>query len=100
MPPIKEFPAFTPLIKVTIGNLVEILGHELSSLVKSYDKVFYCEDNITLDEWIDKFDYPLTKEDFFSDGVHPSKLTYQAWAKDVAQKLYLNPEIKASLSVQ
>jgi hypothetical protein len=26
MPPIKAFPAFTPLIKYSIGNLVEILG--------------------------------------------------------------------------
>ena len=26
-----------------------------------------------------------TPEDFFSDGVHPSELAYQVWAKDVAE---------------
>jgi lysophospholipase L1-like esterase len=30
MPPIKSFPAFTPLIKLTIGNLVELLGDALA----------------------------------------------------------------------
>src|SRR5690606_25809333 len=39
MPPVKEFPAFTPLIKFIIGNLVEILGEELGDLVKKYDNV-------------------------------------------------------------
>ena len=84
MPPIKDFPAFTPLIKFTIGNLVEILGRELDLTVQKYPKVFYSNSIIKLADWIEKFDRPLQPSDFFSDGVHPSKLTYQTWAREIA----------------
>jgi len=97
MPPIKEFPAFTPLIKFTIGNLVEILGAELQKIVNEYQNVFYFGDRITLKRWIDKFQLNAKKEDFFSDGVHPSKLTYQTWAKDIANQVFENKKIKNAL---
>ena len=82
MPPIKEFPAFTSLIKLTIGNLVEILGKELKGIVSSQENVFYYDDIITLDHWKKHLQLSNPISDFFSDGVHPSKLTYQVWAKD------------------
>lgn len=94
MPPIKEFPAFTSLIKFTIGNLVEILGRELQCVVKDYDHVFYFGERITLREWNNKFNLSARNEDYFSDGIHPSKLAYQTWAKDIANKVYGNNEIK------
>jgi lysophospholipase L1-like esterase len=28
------------------------------------------------------------ESDFFSDGIHPSKLTYQTWAKEMAIFLF------------
>jgi lysophospholipase L1-like esterase len=87
MPPIKEFPAFTPLIKFTIGNLVEILGQELKSLVQNYENVLYFDDIITLDEWVERYQIKADASAFFSDGVHPSKLTYQTWAKDLALRV-------------
>lgn len=97
MPPIKEFPAFTPLIKFTIGNLVEILGDELQKVVKEFKDVFYFEEKITLKQWTDKFQLKAKKEDFFSDGVHPSKLTYQTWAKDMANKVSDNQDLNNTL---
>lgn len=84
MPPIKEFPAFTPLIKFVIGNLVEILGYEVKGLVNNFDQVIYFDDKITLKEWQERLNIDGQPSDFFSDGVHPSKLTYQTWAKDLA----------------
>lgn len=100
MPPIKEFPAFTPLIKFTIGNLVAILGEELEKLVNNYENVFYFGEQITLKTWINKFGLNKGIADFFSDGVHPSKLTYQIWAKDIAMKVSQNTEIKEALQLQ
>ena len=94
MPPIKEFPAFPPLIKFTVGNLVEILGTELQKTVDDYENVFYFDEKITLSGWIEKFDLNTKKEDFFSDGIHPSKLTYQTWAKDIANKTSKNNTIQ------
>lgn len=97
MPPIKEFPAFTPLIKFTVGNLVEILGEELQKAVDDYENVFYFGEKITLQGWIDKFQFNKSKEDFFSDGIHPSKLTYQTWAKDIANEVSKNESIRNAL---
>ncbi len=97
MPPIKEFPAFTSLIKFTVGNLVEILGEELKEVVTGHENAFYFGDKITLREWIEKFQLRKKKEDFFSDGVHPSKLTYQTWAKDIAREIFSTEEINKAL---
>lgn len=85
MPPIKEFPAFTKTIKFVVGNLVEFLGKELIEVVSSHDEVFYDNEIITTQAWVKRFNIKASKENFFSDGVHPSKLTYQVWAKNMAQ---------------
>ena len=85
MPPIKEFPAFTPIIKGTIGNLVEILGQTLASVVQKYRGVYYAEEIITIDGWAQRYQQSADTKQYFSDGVHPSKITYQIWAKDMAQ---------------
>lgn len=85
MPPIKDFPAFPPLIKFTIGNLVEILGVELTSVVSTFSKVYYSSKIIKLEEWLNKDTSKRHPGDFFSDGVHPSLLTYQIWASEIAK---------------
>ena len=84
MPPIKDFPAFTPAIKFVIGNLVELFGTELQEVARSKPDVYFSSDRITLSDWIEKLQSRYTREDFFSDGVHPSKLTYQTWAREMA----------------
>ena len=87
MPPIKEFPAFTELIKFTVGNLVEILGKELKQVTQNQQNVYYYARTITLKSWIKELEIEASSSDFFSDGVHPSKLTYRAWAMDFANYL-------------
>ncbi|NQZ76069.1 MAG: SGNH/GDSL hydrolase family protein [Ekhidna sp.] len=86
MPPIKDFPAFTPLIKFTIGNLVEIFGEELRKICTHHDNVYFLSDRIRLSQWIEKTGSSSDK-DFFSDGVHPSELTYRIWAQESAKKI-------------
>jgi lysophospholipase L1-like esterase len=84
MPPIKEFPAFTKLIKFVVGNLVEILGKRLHKRVRKKSAVYYNNEIITLENWRKKFNLKQDIESFFSDGVHPSKMAYQIWGKDMA----------------
>lgn len=84
MPPIKEFPAFTPLIQQTIGNLVEWHGQELQKIVANQTNVIYNKKVLRIKDWLKGDLVDKTVQDFFSDGVHPSKLTYQTWAKDFA----------------
>lgn len=97
MPPIKEFPAFTPVMKYTIGNLVELFGRVLEDVVDKYDKVYYVGEVISIALWTEKFSLNASKSDFFSDGVHPSKLTYQLWAKDMAMRIDSDSEIRNAL---
>lgn len=84
MPPIKEFPAFTNTIKFVIGNLVEILGKRLHRKVKSRKNIYYNNEIIRLETWQKRYNVKGEVSDFFSDGVHPSMLTYQIWGKDMA----------------
>jgi len=88
MPPIKEFPAFTKTIQLVIGNLVELLGDELNDLIKDFDRVFYDEKQLEVNEWLNAFDEPKTVYDFFSDGVHPSPLTYQTWGQQIGKYIF------------
>lgn len=85
MPPIKEFPAFTKTLKFTIGNLVEIFGSELNKVIQEYPNVFYNPEIITLQKWKNRYQVQGETSRFFSDGIHPSTITYQTWAKDFAQ---------------
>lgn len=94
MPPIKEFPAFTSLMKFTIGNLVNILGDALENLVKDFDHVYYHALKVTCKDFIERYQLQCTPSDFFCDGVHPSKLTYQIWAKDVAAHIMKTDALK------
>lgn len=85
MPPIKDFPAFTKLVKFVIGNLVEIHGATLAKVVREFDNVHFNPEILKIADWVDKLGGKLSTSDFFSDGVHPSKLSYQAWGKDFAE---------------
>jgi lysophospholipase L1-like esterase len=87
MPPIKEFPAFTSLIKFTLGNMVEYFGQELEELLKDQPNTYYNPEVIRLDYWTKELNMDNDPTAFFSDGVHPSGLTYQTWAKDFGKFL-------------
>ncbi|AUC85161.1 GDSL family lipase [Polaribacter sp. ALD11] len=92
MPPIKEFPAFTKPIKFVIGNLVEILGERLQTIIKDKKNVYYYNEVITLDKWSKKHALPNNNSKiYFSDGVHPSELTYNVWGKEMA--LFIKSEL-------
>jgi lysophospholipase L1-like esterase len=95
MPPIKEFPAFTSLMKFTLGNLVELLGEELEKTIDNKSNVYYQRNTITLKDWTVRMNINGSEKDFFSDGVHPSQLTYQTWAKDFAMFIVENKMIES-----
>lgn len=97
MPPIKNFPAFTPLIKFTVGNLVEMLGDELRNIAEETDHVFYYGRKITFEDWNARFGIAYEPEKYFSDGVHPALITYQIWAKDVADYIANDEALKDAM---
>ena len=87
MPPIKKFPAFSFSMRFVLGNLVEILGEELARTVQSFENVSYYDKPIDVEKWCRELGIEPKPELFFSDGVHPSELTYQIWAKDTALEI-------------
>ena len=96
MPPIKDFPAFPLLIRVFIGNLVDILGNELLTTVSKFDGVHYSDTKIRVRDW--KAKLKSEDGDFFSDGVHPSKLTYGLWAKELTSFVWETEGLREKLS--
>lgn len=90
MPPIKEFPAFTPVLKFTLGNMVEFFGEELADLIKNQPNTYYNAEVIRLVDWTEALGLDNDPEAFFSDGVHPSGLTYTTWGANFGTFLLSN----------
>ena len=83
MPPIKSFPAMTRILQLTLGNLISLHGEALKLVIQNYDNVYYNSEKITLANWSRKYKIENDASKYFSDGIHPSQLTYALWAKDV-----------------
>lgn len=92
MPPIQDFPAFSYPLKVSLGRLSEILRKSLHKFTAKTPEVFFNHKVIRIKDWVQKYDH-IDKADLFSDGVHPSEITYQLWAKDFANYLLSNQHI-------
>ncbi len=84
MPPVKLFPAFTPLMQLIFGQLVEMLGDQLSITVSEIPNVYAYTDKVTIEKWKARYNIENSIDDFFSDEVHPSGLTYKLLAWDLA----------------
>jgi len=82
VPPIKAFPAFTPLIRFCIGNHVELLAFELQRVSSQFENIEFNGQFLKLEDWLQHLNPNETTDAFFSDGVHPSAKTYQLWAQD------------------
>lgn len=93
MPPIREFTAFTPVLKFTLGRMVEVFGEELAELVKAEENVYYNAEVIRIADWRQRLGVGEDPTIFFSDGVHPSALTYQTWGRDFAAFLLNRPTL-------
>ena len=94
MPPVREFPAFSSLMHNAIGNQVDYLGVTLTAITKEFDDVHFDNSQLDFRTWVEENNLDLIPEDFFSDGVHPSVLTYQKWAENFA--VFVEKEAKLS----
>lgn len=89
MPPIVEFPIFTPMLKYYIHRQISILKKELEQLTTPLENVHFMKNELSILGFIRKYNLPNTNiDDFYSDGVHPSELTYKHWASEVFE--YIN----------
>ena len=87
MPPVHTFPAFTGPIQLVLGQLVALHGERLNRLIRKHNNIYFDSQKIDLNDWLRK--YPgCSKEELYSDGVHPSSLTYQIWGKELAHFIH------------
>ena len=80
-PPISQFPAFTPLMKRILGGLSNLLGDALEEYTRRHPGLLFARRS---NQFRDKA-AEMGLEVLFSDGVHPSQLTYEMWAEDTAK---------------
>jgi lysophospholipase L1-like esterase len=83
MPPVRDFMAFPWILRQILGNIIDLHGAVIRTIPKKFDYVFYIDEKIVLKDWIKKTGGHLKATDFFSDGVHPSAMTYGLWGKEV-----------------
>jgi len=79
VPPIKDFPAFTTFMQLVLGNLVRLYRWSLQEIVSQETNVYLVTIPLAIHVRPGK-----TVHDNFSDGVHPSEITYIDWADDLA----------------
>jgi lysophospholipase L1-like esterase len=77
--------------------LDEIINQRANNFVKDFEHVYYYSQEIRVVDFIRKFNLKTEHADFFCDGVHPSKKTYQIWARDVSNFITHSKEIKNAL---
>lgn len=85
LPPVGAFPAFPPLLQWMLGGVCELLRKALIPLIERYEGVYFYSDPIHFKNWQKEAPNLNGIEDFFSDGVHPSAVTYQIWGRRLAQ---------------
>ena len=90
MPPIADFPAFPPLMQKILGAQVDYLSNALSIAIEGFHDVYYSSEKITLNKWLERLNMDAPSTVFFSDGVHPTKLTYETWARETAMFIQAN----------
>ncbi len=83
LPPVGAFPALPGLVRAGLGALVHLHGLALRRLPHRFPGVYFPGRPIHASEWLADGRYSL--EDFFSDGIHPSALTYRLWAEETMQ---------------
>jgi len=90
LPPIAEFPALPRALSFALGNWISILNYQLQEIVSKTENCYFISEAITLKSWSERYSLENTPETYFSDGVHPSGVTYELWGKDAAQYVIHN----------
>ena len=90
MPPVAHFPAFPFMIRKVFGGLIKLHGIMASKLARKHPQVFYIKHAIRLDLWLKELDDGTTIHGLFTDGVHPSSLTFSIWCKEIAEYIVSN----------
>ena len=82
LPPVGQFPAFPASLQFMLGSLARLHGKVIRDIPTLFKKVYYMSRPISLKDWEEKAPPGADMNAFFSDGLHPSELTYKLWAEE------------------
>ena len=88
VPPIYDFIGFTRLLRVFLGGLAKLFGRCLQYLTGQYEQLHYFDEELTLRRFQQLVGRPSQAVEFFSDGVHPTALTYRIWAEQLGRYIH------------
>lgn len=95
LPTVEAFPALTKEMQYVLGNHKDLLAQYLYSQILRNENIYFPTHKVDIKKWMKLLDDHQTIADFFSDGIHPSELTYKMWAKESVQFL-LDSKLKFS----
>jgi lysophospholipase L1-like esterase len=84
LPPVGDFPAFPQPLRFVLGGLARLHEAVIRDVPPQFARVYYVDKPIRFQQWAARLGPARTITDFFSDGVHPSSLTYTVWGKEIA----------------
>jgi lysophospholipase L1-like esterase len=74
-------------------NWVQSLQEQMIEIPISENWVYFNPEIITFSSWKDKLNLDIELEEVFSDGIHPSKISYHLWAEIVAPFIFEKEKI-------
>lgn len=95
LPTIEAFPALTKEMQFVLGNHKDLLAQYLYIQTLKNENIYFPTNKVDIQKWMKLLNDHQTISDFFSDGIHPSELTYKMWAKESVQFL-LDSKLKFS----
>ena len=95
LPTIEAFPALTKEMQFVLGNHKDLLAQYLYSQTSKNKNIYFPTNKVDIQKWMKLLNDNQTIADFFSDGIHPSELTYKMWTKESVQFL-LDSKLKFS----
>lgn len=95
LPTIEAFPALTKEMQFVLGNHKDLLAQYLYCQASKNKNIYFPTNKVDIQKWMKLLNDNQTISDFFSDGIHPSELTYKMWAKESVQFL-LDSKLKFS----
>lgn len=87
LPTIEAFPALTKEMQLVLGNHKDLLVEYLHQKTLENKNIHFTTEKVDIQKWMRQLNKNQTITDFFSDGIHPSELTYKLWAKESVQFL-------------
>ncbi|QDP84039.1 SGNH/GDSL hydrolase family protein [Chryseobacterium sp. SNU WT5] len=87
LPTIEVFPALTKQMQFVLGNHKNLLVENLHKITLENGNIYFTKEEVDIEKWMNELNDNQTIRDFFSDGIHPSEITYRLWAQESAKFL-------------